>query len=194
MTHSKRGHSASRHASETAGLLARSALAMAAERMGGRPPEPFLEGEEQMRATLLGHTRERLGLSADDNSDQALAAIEDELDAQLDALEQGLRGAVPIEPRASAVVGSGVSMAELVSSDIARAEHVVHKLKARDSTGRWAYYFVRIMSHQETAFRSALKEGHSIDLEDYGEVIASVYETDSNPEVTNSRHTILSKD
>ena len=73
---------------EQAGLLAGAALAVAAERMGGRPPEPFLKGEEQLRAKIIMEARRRLEIAPDDVSDEALRAIEDELDAETEAVAE----------------------------------------------------------------------------------------------------------
>jgi hypothetical protein len=58
---------------------------------------------------------------------------------------------------------------------IASQGHLIQKLKAKDSTGRWAYYFVLIHPAAEERFLQALKQTETIDLEDYGEVIASCY-------------------
>ena len=71
---------------EQAGLLARAGLAVAAARMGGRPPEPFLEGEEALQAQILKAVRRRLKIAPDDMSDEALRAIEDALDAEMEAV------------------------------------------------------------------------------------------------------------
>jgi len=51
----------------------------------------------------------------------------------------------------------------------------IHKLKAKDSTGRWAYYFVLVEPEREKEFLAALDSNQSIDLEDYGQVVASNY-------------------
>ncbi|BDA67190.1 hypothetical protein CAL7716_013560 [Calothrix sp. PCC 7716] len=58
---------------------------------------------------------------------------------------------------------------------IAQQGHLVHKLKAKDSTGRWAYYFVYIIPTLEENFLKALESNQSIDLESYGKVIGSCY-------------------
>ncbi|MFN4225545.1 MAG: hypothetical protein ACK4HR_04450 [Hyphomonas sp.] len=58
---------------------------------------------------------------------------------------------------------------------IAQNGHLVHKLKAKDTTGRWAYYFVYVERAKETAFLAAIKGDGIIHLEDYGRVIASCY-------------------
>ncbi len=58
---------------------------------------------------------------------------------------------------------------------LAQQGHLIHKLKAKDSTGRWAYYFVYVESHKEQAFLDALDSNENIDLEDYGKVIGSSY-------------------
>lgn len=59
--------------------------------------------------------------------------------------------------------------------ELARKGHLVHKLKAKDSTGKWAYYFVLVEEHRECAFMRAIDGVGMIDLEDFGLVIASNY-------------------
>lgn len=59
--------------------------------------------------------------------------------------------------------------------EIGRRGHLVHKLKAKDSTGRWAYYFVLIERHREKAFTATIAGDGMIDLEAFGRVIASNY-------------------
>ena len=70
-----------------------------------------------------------------------------------------------------------------VDQVIAKKGHLVHKLKAKDSTGRWAYYFVLVEAPKEKAFLDALKSEESIDLEDYGKVLASCYGEEPNSDV-----------
>lgn len=59
--------------------------------------------------------------------------------------------------------------------EIAKQGHLIHKLKAKDTTGRWAYYFVLVPKAKESAFLSAIGGEGTIDLEDFGRVIASCY-------------------
>ena len=66
---------------------------------------------------------------------------------------------------------------------IAKKGHLVHKLKAKDSTGRWAYYFVLVEPAREQAFLAALKSDETIDLEDFGKVIASCYGEEPNDQL-----------
>jgi hypothetical protein len=66
---------------------------------------------------------------------------------------------------------------------IAKKGHLVHKLKAKDSTGRWAYYFVLVEPAREQAFLASLKSEDTIDLEDYGKVIASCYGEEPNEQI-----------
>ncbi|MEM6614751.1 MAG: hypothetical protein AAF652_21415 [Cyanobacteria bacterium P01_C01_bin.72] len=66
---------------------------------------------------------------------------------------------------------------------LAQQGHQIHKLKAKDSTGRWAYYFVHVESHNEQAFLDALESNRSIDLEDFGEVVGSCYGEQPNDEL-----------
>ncbi len=60
---------------------------------------------------------------------------------------------------------------------------LIHKLKARDSSGRWAYYFVLVPPQLEANFLAAIKGDGIVDLEDYGPVIASNYGESPSQEV-----------
>ncbi|QHG21302.1 hypothetical protein [Nostoc sp. ATCC 53789] len=66
---------------------------------------------------------------------------------------------------------------------IANKGHLIHKLKAKDSTGRWAYYFILVEPSQEKEFLSALDSNADTDLNYYGEVIASNYGEEPSNEV-----------
>lgn len=59
--------------------------------------------------------------------------------------------------------------------EIARQGHLVHKVRAKDGTRRWAYYFVLVKPWMESRFLAALDGGGTVDLERYGRVIASCY-------------------
>lgn len=69
-----------------------------------------------------------------------------------------------------------------VDQIVAKKGHLIHKLKAKDSTGRWAYYFVLVEPPREKAFLDAIKGDGMIDLEDFGKVIASCYGEEPNEE------------
>ena len=58
---------------------------------------------------------------------------------------------------------------------ISQSSHLIHKLKAKDSTGRWAYYFILVQPHQEKGFMQAIGGSGTIDLEDHGVVVGSCY-------------------
>lgn len=61
---------------------------------------------------------------------------------------------------------------------IAKRGHLIHKLKAKDSTGRWAYYFILVEPDLEQAFLQSLQSQATqatLDLEQYGRVVASCY-------------------
>lgn len=64
-----------------------------------------------------------------------------------------------------------------------RARHLIHKLKAKDTTGRWAYYFVLVDPPREKDFLRAIAGDGTIDVEDYGKVVASSYDETPNEEV-----------
>jgi len=67
---------------------------------------------------------------------------------------------------------------------IARSGHLVHKLKAKDSTGRWAYYFVLVQPAKEPFFLKAIESNkETVDLETYGKVIASCYGEEPTQEI-----------
>ena len=70
-----------------------------------------------------------------------------------------------------------------VDQIIAKKGHLVHKLKAKDSTGRWAYYFILVEPPREQAFLDALEAKATIDLEDYGKVLASCYGEEPTEEI-----------
>lgn len=59
--------------------------------------------------------------------------------------------------------------------EISNRGHLIHKLKAKDSTDRWAYYFVYVEPHRERDFMKAIGGKGMIDLEHYGTVVASCY-------------------
>ena len=66
---------------------------------------------------------------------------------------------------------------------IARNGHLIHKLKAQDTTGRWADYFIYVERSKEPAFLAAIKGDGTIDLSDYGRIIASCYGEEPNQEI-----------
>jgi hypothetical protein len=59
----------------------------------------------------------------------------------------------------------------------------IHKLKAKDSTGRWAYYFVLVANDVEGEFMKVISGVATIDLEEYGRVIASCYGEEPTQEI-----------
>jgi hypothetical protein len=71
--------------------------------------------------------------------------------------------------------GAGRTRRSFADREIARKGHLIHKLKARDSTGRWAYYFVLVEPAKERRFMAAIAGDGMIDLEDFGRVVASNY-------------------
>jgi hypothetical protein len=66
---------------------------------------------------------------------------------------------------------------------VARRGHLVHKLKAIDTTHRWAYYFVLVEEKLEAGFLKAIKGEGTTDLEAYGVIIASCYGEEPSSEV-----------
>lgn len=75
------------------------------------------------------------------------------------------------------------SRRNFVDQIIAKKGHLIHKLKAKDTTGRWAYYFVLVEAPREAAFLKSIEGDGTVDLEDYGKVIASCYGEEPTEEV-----------
>ena len=67
--------------------------------------------------------------------------------------------------------------------EVAKLGHQIHKLKAKDTTGRWAFYFVLIEPAFESAFLEAMRGNRTLELDRYGVVIASCYGETPNREV-----------
>jgi hypothetical protein len=61
--------------------------------------------------------------------------------------------------------------------------NLIHKLKAKDTTGRWAYYFVLVNRSREAAFFESIRGDGMIDLEDFGKILASCYGEEPTEEV-----------
>jgi len=67
---------------------------------------------------------------------------------------------------------------------IASLGHLIHKLKAKDTAGRWVHYFVYVPKEREVAFAAELNKGKGIiDLDQLGVVIASNYGEEPNAEI-----------
>ena len=75
------------------------------------------------------------------------------------------------------------SKRSFVDQIIAKKGHLIHKLKAKDSTGRWAYYFVLVEAPREAQFLKAIKGDGMIDLEEFGKIIASCYGEEPSEDV-----------
>lgn len=85
---------------------------------------------------------------------------------EIDRLVWGITGTSQSTPPPSAAS---------IEQYIAQRGHLIQKIKAKDSTGRQAYYFILIQPDVEEAFFAALNSSISIKLDDYGIVIASCY-------------------
>lgn len=66
---------------------------------------------------------------------------------------------------------------------VARKGHLIHKLKAKDTTGKWAYYFILVEPSQEGIFLKALEGQGVTSLEEYGKIIASCYGEEPTQEI-----------
>lgn len=65
--------------------------------------------------------------------------------------------------------------------EISRRGHLVLKLRAKDTTGRWAYYVLLIAPHKERVFHAALADTTSVDLTSFGTILASNYGETPSP-------------
>lgn len=95
------------------------------------------------------------------------------VEQSLARLQAGLREAAAHPPVPSAP--AAWKQRSLFDSYIASSGFRIHKLKAKDTTGRWAYYFVLVDKEFDAAFLKATEEEGTLDLEDYGYVLASCY-------------------
>jgi hypothetical protein len=77
--------------------------------------------------------------------------------------------------RTAPLKSPSLSVDDYVKTAISRNGHNVHKLKAKDTSGRWAYYFVLVPPDRETQFIRAIEGSGIIDLQDFGMVLASSY-------------------
>ncbi|HEY0413817.1 MAG TPA: hypothetical protein VGD66_11810 [Allosphingosinicella sp.] len=62
----------------------------------------------------------------------------------------------------------------------------VHRLKAKDTTGRWAYYFVHVAPERDHIFLSSLEGDAIVDLETFGSVVGSCYGEEPTEELLTS--------
>lgn len=69
------------------------------------------------------------------------------------------------------------------AEEIRTKGHLVHKLRAKDGSGSWAYYFVLVEPQFEAGFNAAIAGDGMVDLEHYGVVLASNYGMEPTPEV-----------
>lgn len=70
-----------------------------------------------------------------------------------------------------------------VDQVVAKKGNLIHKLKAKDSTGEWAYYFLLVEAGKEAFFLKSLEDKGMINLEEYGKIIASCYGEEPSAEV-----------
>lgn len=68
-------------------------------------------------------------------------------------------------------------------SQTASFGHFVHKLRAKDSTGRWAYYFIYVPPSREKDFLASIGGPGIIDLQSFGVIVASNYGEEPDAEV-----------
>jgi hypothetical protein len=80
---------------------------------------------------------------------------------------------------------SAVRIADYSRDAVAKSGHLIHRISAKDSTGRWALYFILVPPLHEKAFLQAIKNKHDnmVDLDKYGTIIASCYGDAPNQEV-----------
>ena len=63
-----------------------------------------------------------------------------------------------------------------IDRETGRRGHLVHRIKAKDRGGRWAYYFVMVPHDREETFLHRIsQQTEHVDLGEFGVVIASNY-------------------
>lgn len=67
----------------------------------------------------------------------------------------------------------GARAGSALDRHIADASRQVRRLRAKDASGRWAYYVVYVHPHKERLFTAAVNGKSPMNLEDYGVVLAS---------------------
>lgn len=124
---------------------------------------------------LIGHYLTCEWLYPANDEDDA-GAIRDEIHLQIRSLTARIKGKPPAE-------ASEAPRISLHDAYISSLGHLIHKLKAKDTTGRWAYYFILVMSEMEEKFLQSIKGDGIIDLEDYGTIVASCYGEEPSDEI-----------
>jgi len=71
---------------------------------------------------------------------------------------------------------------------IGRQGHLVHRIRAKDTTGRYALYFIYVRPNREAAFLACISGQGEIGLEDHGDVLASCYGDEPTAEVRGFLH------
>jgi Caspase domain len=91
--------------------------------------------------------------------------------------------AFPIGPIPTDVTVVAPIARNAIDAEVAGKGHLIHKFKAKDTSGEWAYYFVLVEPPMETAFLKAIEGEGSFDIEQYGAVVASCYGEAPTPEI-----------
>lgn len=103
-----------------------------------------------------------------------------------DYLKAWLRLVAQAEPAEAAETeseGSAPRSRSFAERVIGARGHLIHKMKAKDTTGRWAYYFILVTPSREREFLNAIEGDGNINLLDFGEVVASSYGETPSPEI-----------
>ena len=142
---------------EQAGVIARAALAVAAERMGGRPPAPFVQDEKVLRAKIIQEVRRRLGIGPDDRSNEALRTIEHALDTEMEAIAEPVDVKAALV-RAAAVLGQAIQVEEArEESATSRTPSLFDRVTAtfRRQRSEWRGERVPTAAEEESATENA---------------------------------------
>jgi len=152
------------------------------------------------RWIALGNSKanlDREGVLSDINNNKEANRVEmiNSISQQLELLEQGLiADADRLENFIDNTMSSIHKLMEREQYDLADILHervtrrleghthsihmreaIIHKLIAEDSLGKRAYYFILLEAEREQEFLQALATGNSLNLEEYGRVVASSY-------------------
>jgi hypothetical protein len=100
-------------------------------------------------------------------------------------ITQGFRQSIKTSLSVIQANSTSSQESKYVDRQVAERGHLIHQIKAKDSTGSWAYYFILISPNSEQEFLQSLDSGESIDLENYGKIIASCYGEEPSKKIRN---------
>jgi hypothetical protein len=90
---------------------------------------------------------------------------------------------IPKAPTPTAAIVATPVARNAVDSEVAGKGHLIHKLKAKDSNGKQAYYFILVEPPMEAAFLEAIEGSGTIELSDFGAIVGSCFGEEPTPKL-----------